>query len=326
MLQLVDLTKYYGSHCVLDRVCWEARKGEIVALLGPNGAGKSTCMKCITGFLRIDGGDVRVDGHSILTEKAWIQEKIGYLPETVPLYPEMSVRAFLTWAAGMRGLRGQDAGKSVARAVAMCALEEVLRQPIGTLSKGFRHRVCFAQALIHDPPLLLLDEPTDGLDPIQKESMRRTIREMGQDHAIVISTHLLDEVKAICSRVVVLNEGRVCFQGSIEALMQVSARSGMIHLKIAGRKGKDIVEAFYSLPIVETVDMVTEKGEHMHLLIRATGEDALEDIANFCHHFNWKILELYRDEGDLNDAFHRLILGDSFPSEPTTEELVCEVD
>jgi len=210
MIEVKGLVKTYGAKRAVDGVTFTVRRGDILGFLGPNGAGKSTTMKMITGFLRPDAGSATVDGIDVAADPVAVKRKLGYLPESAPAYPEMTVEEFLGFIAEVRGFRAADAKRSqVDRAIALTHLDPVRKQTIETLSKGFKQRVGFAQALLHDPPVLVLDEPTDGLDPNQKNEVRSLIKRMASEKAVILSTHILEEVEAICTRVIIISRGRV---------------------------------------------------------------------------------------------------------------------
>ncbi|HEX3884211.1 MAG TPA: ABC transporter ATP-binding protein [Stellaceae bacterium] len=214
MLEIDNLVKYFGPLRAVDGVSFSVPKGQVLGFLGPNGAGKSTTMKMITGFLAPSAGTASVCGHDIETQPVAAKRCIGYLPEGAPAYPDMTPADFLDFIAHIRGFRGGEARMRIARVVEMIHLGEVMQQPIDTLSKGYRRRVGVAQALLHDPPVLILDEPTDGLDPNQKYEMRRIIADMAPEKAIVISTHLLEEVEAVCGRAIIIARGKVLLDGT----------------------------------------------------------------------------------------------------------------
>jgi ABC-2 type transport system ATP-binding protein len=217
-IEIRGLVKHFGPLKAVDGVSFDVGQGEVLGFLGPNGAGKSTTMKMVTGFLTPTAGTVRVCGHDVLEEPVAAKSALGYLPEGAPAYPDMTPIAFLRFIAEIRGLSGGAAQERISEVVRRVHLEGVLRQPIETLSKGFKRRVGLAQAILHDPQVLVMDEPTDGLDPNQKHEVRTLIREMGRSKAIVLSTHILEEVEAVCTRAIIITRGRIVFDGRPEEL------------------------------------------------------------------------------------------------------------
>ena len=209
MIEVKGLVKVYGTKRAVDGVSFTVKRGEILGFLGPNGAGKSTTMKLITGFVSPNAGTAIVDGHDVTREPVAVKRKVGYLPENAPAYPEMTVEEFLTFIAETRGFRGEARAAAVDRAAELTHLTPVRRQTFETLSKGYKQRVGLAQALLHDPPVLILDEPTDGLDPNQKNEVRALIKNMATEKAVVLSTHILEEVEAICTRVIIISAGKI---------------------------------------------------------------------------------------------------------------------
>jgi ABC-2 type transport system ATP-binding protein len=214
MIEAVGLSKFYGNFAAARDVTFSINKGEVAAFLGPNGAGKSTTMKLLTGYLAPSAGTARIAGHNMSTDRLKGAERLGYLPENGPLYPDMSPRSLLRFFGEARGLRGPALERRMSAVIDTCHLEAVIGKPTGKLSKGYRQRVGVAQALLHDPDVLILDEPTAGLDPNQILEVRRMIRELGQTKTILLSTHILQEVEAMCNRVIFINEGRIVFDGA----------------------------------------------------------------------------------------------------------------
>lgn len=209
MIEVKGLVKTYGAIRAVDGVSFRVQRGDILGFLGPNGAGKSTTMKMITGFLRPDAGVATVDGVDVTVDPVAVKQKLGYLPESAPAYPEMTVGEFLGFIAEVRGFRGDARATAVEQAITLTHLAGVRAQTIETLSKGYKQRVGFAQALLHNPPALVLDEPTDGLDPNQKNEVRALIKRMAAEKAVILSTHILEEVDAICNRVIIISQGRI---------------------------------------------------------------------------------------------------------------------
>jgi len=214
MIEADDLSKHYGSFAAVDQLTFTIRRGEVVAFLGPNGAGKSTTMKVLTGYLSPSGGRARLCGVDVATDRVRAAQKLGYLPENGPLYPEMTARELLTFFGEARGMSRAQIAERIAFVTKECALEELLDKPIGTCSKGQKQRVGMAQALLHDPEVLILDEPTTGLDPNQIRHVRELVKKLGQTRTILLSTHLFQEVEAMAGRVLLVNEGRLVFDGT----------------------------------------------------------------------------------------------------------------
>jgi ABC-2 type transport system ATP-binding protein len=227
VIRVENLSKSFGAKRAVDGVSFEVAKGEVLGFLGPNGAGKSTTMRMITGFIPPSAGSISVCGLDVQEKPIEVKRRVGYLPEAAPSYTEMSVLSFLKFAAEMRGLRGEGRRNAIRRVVELCHLENVLGQTIDTLSKGFRHRTCLAQALVHDPEVLILDEPTDGLDPNQKHEVRTLIRRMGETKAIIFSTHILEEVEAACTRAIIIDRGRIVANGA-PAELKARAATGKL--------------------------------------------------------------------------------------------------
>jgi ABC-2 type transport system ATP-binding protein len=218
MIHVSNLTKYYGDYAAVRDVSFDVARGRVVGFLGPNGAGKSTTMRILAGYLTATSGRATIAGIDVFWDPVGVRRLIGYMPESCPLYPEMRVTEYLTYRGGLKGLHGRACRVAVDRVVSRCWLSEVRRQLIGTLSKGFRQRVGLADAILHDPPVLILDEPTAGLDPSQIRETRQLIRDLGQHHTVLLSTHILSEVEMTCEQAIIINRGRVAAQGRLEDL------------------------------------------------------------------------------------------------------------
>jgi ABC-2 type transport system ATP-binding protein len=218
LIHVSNLTKYYGDYAAVRNVSFDVARGQVVGFLGPNGAGKTTTMRILAGFLTATSGKATIDGLDVFWDPVEVRRRIGYMPESCPLYPEMRVREYLAFRAGLKGLHGRAARARIDFVSGRCWLQDVQRQLIGTLSKGYRQRVGLADALLHNPPVLILDEPTVGLDPSQIRETRNLIRELGQAHTILLSTHILSEVEMTCERAIIINRGRVAAAGRLDEL------------------------------------------------------------------------------------------------------------
>jgi ABC-2 type transport system ATP-binding protein len=220
VIHVSKLTKFYGDYMAIEDVSFEVARGQVVGFLGPNGAGKTTTMRILAGFLTATSGSATIDGLDVFWKPLEVRRKIGYLPESCPLYPEMRVTEYLRFRAGVKGLHGREATKRIEYVLGRCWLTDVRRQLIGTLSKGYRQRVGLADTLLHDPPVLILDEPTAGLDPNQQRETRNLIRELGQQHTILHSTHILTEVERTCERIIIIDRGKVVAIGDLSELQR----------------------------------------------------------------------------------------------------------
>src|SRR5580765_6641761 len=250
MIKVQNLAKLFGAKRAVDDISFSLERGEVLGFLGPNGAGKSTTMRMITGFMPPTSGRVTVGGFDVSESPIEAKRLIGYLPENAAAYPDMTVQGFLAFAAEVRGLDGAAKKKAVHRVVELCFLDSVINQSIDTLSKGYRHRTCLAQALIHDPQVLVMDEPTDGLDPNQKHEVRNLIRELGKSKAIVFSTHILEEVDAASSRAIIIDRGRIVANGTPAELRGMSELAGAVTLQAKGAS----LERLSTLGRVESLD------------------------------------------------------------------------
>ena len=230
MIEVLNLSKHFGSKVAVDELSFTVQKGEVLGFLGPNGAGKSTTMRMVTGFIPPSSGEANICGISITTDPTEAKKKIGYLPESAPLYNDMTVIGFLKFCASIRKLSGSAKKDAVERTIETCFLGSVAHQSIDTLSKGYRHRTCLAQALLHDPEVLILDEPTDGLDPNQKYEVRQLIKRLGETKAILFSTHILEEVEASCTRAIIVDRGRIVEDGTPAELIAKAPNGSLTEL------------------------------------------------------------------------------------------------
>ena len=303
MLEICNLVKYFGSLAAVDGVSFEVPKGQVLGFLGPNGAGKSTTMKMITGFLAPSAGTAVICGHDILTAPVAAKRCIGYLPEGAPAYPDMTPAEFLDFIAHIRGFRGKEAARRIGRAVEMIHLGEVMQQPIDTLSKGYRRRVGVAQALLHDPPVLILDEPTDGLDPNQKYEMRNIIAAMAPEKAIVISTHLLEEVEAVCNRAIIIARGRVLLDGTPAELYARSRYHNAVRLGIPIGSDARIRAALEKLPGIVAVEEAEDGEGHALIALTRAARAPAPEIAELARAENWRVTGLRVERGRLDDVF-----------------------
>ena len=303
MIRIDNLVKTFGAKRAVDGVSFSVERGEVVGFLGPNGSGKSTTMRMITGFYPPTSGRVTVGGHDVAEQPLAAKRLIGYLPENAASYPDMTVESFLAFAAAMRGLDGAARAKAVARAIEMCFLSTVVHQSIDTLSKGYKHRTCLAQALIHDPEVLVLDEPTDGLDPNQKHEVRNLIRELGKTKAVVFSTHILEEVDAACTRAIIIDRGRVVAQGTPGELRAMSTLEGAVTLEAEGASA----EKLSALGRVEKVNGVFR----IYPRESAKGAELAAAVIELVNREGWKVRGMYSERGELDEVFRNLTQPDT---------------
>ncbi len=315
MIKVDHVTKTFGPKRAVDDVSFNVERGEVLGFLGPNGAGKSTTMRTITGFIPVDSGTVTVCGFDVSKKPIEAKRRIGYLPESAPTYTDMSVVGFLGWIAEMRGLQRDDKKRAVHHAIEQCALESVIHQSIDTLSKGFRHRTCLAQAILHDPEVLIMDEPTDGLDPNQKHEVRALIRRMSANKAIIFSTHILEEVEAACTRAIIIDRGRIVANGTPGELKARSARAGAVLLTIRGAASQAVTDTVGRLPDVSRTELVsTDKDSTIVRAYPNKGgvNGALAAVvARALASTGWSIDGLQTEEGRLDDVFRSLTRPDT---------------
>ncbi len=311
MIEIEGLTKTYGQHTVVDNLCFSCAPGEVLGFLGPNGAGKSTTMKMITGFVTPTSGTASVCGHDIADQSIEARKRLGYLPEGAPSYPEMTPAAFLDFIADIRGLQGNQRKSRLDEVVARLHLGPVLNQSIETLSKGFKRRVGLAQAIVHDPEVLILDEPTDGLDPNQKYEVRELIRSMAKDKLIVISTHILEEVEAVCSRAIIIADGVILADDTPAALAATSAHHNAVRIILRDASDfDDALAAIEEIPSVASVEVDRERNELVALAKQDDTQHATwQDVSGLVASRQWKISSLQLEPGRLDEVFRQITGG-----------------
>jgi len=320
MLEVKNITKTYGSLIAVDNISFKVKPGEILGFLGPNGAGKSTTMRVITGFLPFSEGTITVGGFDI--EQAPYQAKslIGYLPENSPAYEEMSVTAFLKFAAKLRGITGKENRQAIKRVLKMFALESVRNKSIHTLSKGYRQRCCFAKAMIHDPKYLILDEPTDGLDPNQKFEVRKLIKSIKNEKIIVISTHILEEVEALCTRIIIIDKGKIVFNGSPTKLRQIDQQK--IIIQVANIKTKFVQEFLKEFKNIKQITTDENNPDRFHIIPEKPDPQFAKKLSGEINNRGWLLEELTYETGQMDTVFRKLTIGKNSQKnqEPKTGE------
>ena len=304
-IQAKSLSKNFGSIVAVDNLSFEVRSGEVLGFLGPNGAGKSTTMKMLTGFLAPSAGTANINGHDIINDSLAARRIIGYLPEGAPAYGEMTVRNFLEFIARARGFKGREALRKAAAAIDRLNLDRVPEQPIETLSKGFKRRVGLAQAILHDPQVLILDEPTDGLDPNQKHEVRRLIRDMSSEKIIVISTHMLEEVHALCNRAMIISDGRLLVDDTPAGLIAQSRYHNAVTLVVD--EPERVASILSEIPQASKVEL--REGELT--VFPAEGARLFEAISDVVKEHSWLVSELRLEAGRLDEVFRQVTQGES---------------
>ena len=303
MIQVSQLTKQYPGRTAVDQVSFEVGRGEIVGFLGPNGAGKSTTMRILSGYLAATGGTVRVAGFDVATHPLEVRRRIGYLPENCPLYPDMRVDEYLAFRARLKGVPGRHLRSRLAEVKALCGIADVGRRIIGHLSKGYRQRVGLAESLIHDPELLILDEPTIGLDPNQIRLVRQLITDLAKRHTILLSTHILSEVEMTCQRVLILHQGRIVASDTPERLRHLREGGATIRAELKGPRA-DIATALSELPGVSAVELGELADQWVWCEIRAgAADDPRSRVAALAAQHGWPLRELHAERASLEDIF-----------------------
>ncbi len=306
MIEVQNLTKSYGRFTAVNDLSFHVKKGQIVGFLGPNGAGKTTTLRMLTGFLPPTKGSARISGFDIFRDSISARRCIGYMPENVPLYDDMRVREYLKYRGELKGLSGKKLRVAIGDCIDLCGLTEMKRRMIKTLSKGYRQRVGLADALINSPDLLILDEPTNGLDPNQIRSIRELIKRLSQTHTVLLSTHILSEVEMTCDHVIILDQGQIKANGHPKELIQNMRAAGRITLEV--RANADIaVQKLSELKHIKRVNAQETSDEWTKLSILCdSGTDSRERIASLVHQNGWPIRTLHRRSGSLEDVFVEL--------------------
>ncbi len=307
MIHVENLTKYFNELCAVDQITFDIQSGEIMGLLGPNGAGKTTFLRMLTGYLRPTSGIIRVKDYTIDEHLLEIKKLLGYLPESAPLYHDMLAYDYLNYIADVRELHGEEKLSRIRRLADLCGLKEVMHQPIGELSKGYKQRVGLAHAMMSDPEILVLDEPTSGLDPNQIAEIREIIKKIGKKKTIVISTHILSEAEATCDRIVIINQGRIVADGRTEAIKQTASGEYLVSVSLQNTDFKSVKNELSSLEGI--VDIAPGNDEQGVLDVRLTCKSSADirgEIYRRIKQTDWILLEFHQETGSLENIFRRL--------------------
>ncbi len=308
MIEVKNLTKYFGVKKVVDDISFGVRKGEILGFLGPNGAGKSTTMRMITGFFAPSAGTAVIGGSDIIEDSIAARKKIGYLPENAPVYPDMTVFGYLDFCAQIRGFSGNDRKNKVEETIEKCFLSEVKFQTVNTLSKGFKQRVCFAQSIIHDPEYLILDEPTDGLDPNQKHEVRLMIQRMSMEKAIILSTHILEEMDAVCTRAIIIAKGQVVVDDTPSNLRKKSSVHGAVTLTLHNNDPEGFVSCIQEENWVNSVKILEKNGNDIKARIFPENKviPFADKVISVLFANNYKVKSISVEQGRLDEVFRTI--------------------
>ena len=319
MIEVRELSKSYGPTLAVDQVSFDANAGEVVGFIGPNGAGKTTTMRILTCYLTADAGNATVAGYDVLEHPIDVRKNVGYLPESAPLYADMGVVEYLKFMAEVRDIPKSQRKERISTVIDICGLEGVIQKDIGELSKGYRQRVGLAQSLIHDPPILILDEPTSGLDPTQTIEIRNLIIEMGKDKLVLFSTHILPEVAATCSRILMINQGKIVANGTLENLIEQVRSDAKVHLTIRGTE-EEITPQIRDVDGVTGVfNVQTDNGVVSYEITTSKeGYDASSAIFRAALQNQWDLVELHCETIDLENIFLHFSTGENRDASPNT--------
>jgi ABC-2 type transport system ATP-binding protein len=308
VIEVSELTKRYGSAVAVDRVSFKINRGEIVGLLGPNGAGKTTTIRVLTTYLAPTSGTVSVAGFDVEKQSLEVRRRLGYLPESAPLYDDMRVSDYLEFSAEARGVPGDRRRGRIDYVIEHCGLKQVLNKTVAQLSKGYRQRVGLAQALVHDPEIIILDEPTSGLDPNQIVEIRNLIREIGREKTVVLSTHILQEVSATCNRIIIIHRGRIVADGTQENLRAEEDKQSVYHVCVGGEPAQVMIQlgSLQGVRKIEPADGDTLQGFHRFRVEADRREDLAQGLHRRVVDNGWPMTELSRDSVSLEDVFRKL--------------------
>jgi ABC-2 type transport system ATP-binding protein len=307
MIHVQNLTKYFNDLCAVDQITFDIQKGEILGMLGPNGAGKTTFLRMLTGYLRPTSGTIRVKDHAIDEHLLEIKRLLGYLPESAPLYHDMLVYDYLNYVADVRELDSEQKLSRIRHLANLCGLNEVMHQPIGELSKGYKQRVGLAHAMMSDPEILVLDEPTSGLDPNQIVEIRKIIKKIGKEKTIIICTHILSEAEATCDRIVIINRGRIVADGSTETIKQTASGEYMINICLQNTDFKSVERELSSLDgVVGIAPGIEEEGTLRVRITCKSSADVRGELYRRIKQTDWILLEFHKETGSLENIFRRL--------------------
>jgi ABC-2 type transport system ATP-binding protein len=307
MIQVENLTKYYHALCAVDQINFDIQKGEILGLLGPNGAGKTTTLRMLTGYLQPSSGNIRVKGLSIDRHIVEIKKMLGYLPESAPLYHDMLVFDYLNYVAAIREINGEQKLARIRRLADLCGINEVMHQPIGELSKGYKQRVGLAHAMMNDPEVLVLDEPTSGLDPNQIVEIRKIIKEIGKEKTIILSTHILSEAEATCDRIVIISQGKIVADGSTENLKRSAGGKNVMHLSLQNADFDSVQESLSDIEGVENVSCISETAAALNVRLSYRSTDDLRpEVYRKIKKTDWMLLDFHQQTQSLENIFREL--------------------
>ncbi len=308
MIEIKNLTKFFGAYKAVDDVSFTVKKGEILGFLGPNGAGKSTTMRMITGFIPPSAGTALIGGCDIIEDSLAAREKLGYLPENAPVYPDMTVVRYLDFCARIRGFVEPERSRKVEETLEKCFLTEVTYQSIDTLSKGFKQRVCFAQSILHDPEYLILDEPTDGLDPNQKHEVRQMIRQMSPQKVIILSTHILDEVDAVCSRAIIIANGRIVADATPDALRAQSPSHGAVCVTVGAAAPEPLIQQLTQIEGVKTTEVLAQSDGDLKLRVYPQSDTTViaDSVVASLMQGDVAVKSVFVEQGRLDEVFRNI--------------------